>query len=230
MNKTNTLTPSTADNIAFLLPTLNEEDSVKRMILNIKQNYQGLLFIVDGFSTDNTVKIATELGVPVYSRLAYGKGSAIQKALEIAALHGKEYLLFTDCDMSYDPNNIMDILHDLDKYDLVIGVRPLKTIGSVSRRVGNVIATAIINIIYKGKVQDSLSGFKCLRVNKFKPLIKEDGFVVESLICLYALKYNMSINLVPINYYERVGTSKMSTAKGIKELIKLIKTIWADRL
>ena len=218
-----------SDNIALCLPTYNEEINIAPVLLDIQKIYSGLLFVVDGFSTDNTVKIAEQMGIPVYTRELPGKGSAIQKAMEIAAQNNKEFLIYLDCDRTYSANDLIKLLENLEDYDLVIGVRPLKTIKSISRRVGNVIATAIINIFYKGKLQDSLSGFKCLRVSKFKPLIQENGFLIESLICLYALKYKMSINLVPINYYERVGVSKMNTAEGLKALYKLIKIIWADR-
>ena len=219
-----------SDNIALCLPTYNEEINIAPVLLDIQKAYSGLLFVVDGFSTDNTVKIAEQMGITVYTRELPGKGSAIQKAMEIAEQNNKEFLIYLDCDRTYSANDLIKLLENLEDYDLVIGVRPLKTIKSVSRRVGNVIATAIINIFYKGKLQDSLSGFKCLRVSKFKPLIQENGFLIESLICLYALKYKMSINLVPINYYERVGVSKMSTAQGLKALYKLIKIIWADRV
>jgi len=217
------------DNVALFLPTLNEAESIRSMIVRIRKNFKGFFFVVDGFSTDDTIKIAREEGVFVYYRLNNGKGSAIQKALEVAALHGKEFLLFIDCDMSYDPDNIKDMIQDLGNYDLVIGVRPLEKIDALGRRLGNIVATELVNIAFGGNVQDSISGLKCLRVSKFIGLIKENGWVVDSLICLYALKFDMRIRHVSINYYKRLGQSKLSMATGIAEFIKLIKAVWTLR-
>lgn len=217
---------SSKNNIALFLPTFNEEQNIEAVIADIQKHFHGFLFVVDGFSTDNTVKIAQQMNVPVYFRDAHGKGAAIRMALEIAEANNKDFLLFMDCDRTYSPKNIPAMLQDIEGYDLVIGVRELKTIRPYFRRIGNIVATTVINLPLKGKIRDSISGFKCLRVNKFKDLIQENGFVADALICVYALKYGMKIQMVPIDYFERTGESKMGFWVGVRELVKLLKAIW----
>jgi dolichol-phosphate hexosyltransferase len=213
------------DNVAMFLPTFNEELNVKEVISGIRENFEGVLFIVDGYSTDNTVRIAEELKVPVFSRDAPGKGAAIRAALQIADELGKDFLLFMDCDSTYDAGDIEHMLYNIESYDLVIGTRPLSLVHTPFRRLGNKIATAIINLPFKGKIKDSISGFKCMRVKRFKHLIVEDGFVADALICLFALRDQMKIKLVPIKSYERKGQSKMGFWVGMLELVKLIAAI-----
>lgn len=79
--------PIDAEKIAVCLPTYNEEENIEFMVNSIRKVFKGLLFVVDGYSTDKTAEIAHKLGVTVYSRNALGKGSAMQKALEVAINH-----------------------------------------------------------------------------------------------------------------------------------------------
>ena len=66
--------------------------------------YEGLpLVVCDGFSTDQTTRIAEEMGVSVIKRTALGKGSAVQKAIEYAMAEGYTFLAFIDCEGRYAP-------------------------------------------------------------------------------------------------------------------------------
>lgn len=220
---------SPIEKIALCLPTYNEEMNIQKVVLDIRKVYSGFLFIVDGFSLDKTADIAAQINVPVYKRDFQGKGSAIQKALEIAELKGKEFLIYLDCDRTYNPLDLLRIIEDIDDFDLVVGVRPLEDIKPVHRRLGNKVVTGIINVVFKAKIKDSLSGFKCLRVSKFRNLLKENGVVIEPIICLYAVKYNMRIGLFPISYYKRVGQSKMNLIIGGIEFVKLIRIVLIEK-
>src|SRR5690606_3920191 len=87
--------------------------------------------------------------------------------------------------------------------------------------------TQIVNIVFNGKIKDSFSGLKCLRVNKFLNLLKENEAAIEPIICMCALKYNMRIKMSPIDYNERVGgVSKENMLLGIKYIAPFLKTIW----
>jgi dolichol-phosphate hexosyltransferase len=216
---------SSINNIAFCLPTFNEEENVEYVVSDIRKVYADFLFIVDGFSTDKTVAIAEQLGVPVYKRTLKGKGSAIQKALEVAAQNGKDFLIYMDCDRTYNVADVIKITENIHDFDLVIGVRPLSAIKQFYRKFGNLIAAGLVNIAFNGNIKDPISGFKGLRVSKFKSLLTENEAVIEAIICAYALKYNMSIKMFPTDYYERVGKSKENRLSGIRYLITFVRKI-----
>lgn len=214
------------DNIAFCLPTFNEEVNVEYVVSDIRKVYDGFLFIVDGFSTDNTVAMAEKMNVPVYKRTFNGKGSALQKALEISVENRKEFLMYMDCDRTYSAKDIIKITEHIQDFDLIVGERPLATIEPPYRRWGNIIVTGLINTVFNGKFTDSFSGFKCLRTNKYENAFTEKGFAIDPLLCAYALQYNMRINTIPIKYYKREGESKINFAIGILEFIKFIRALW----
>ena len=217
---------SSANNIAFCLPTFNEEKNIEYVITDIKKVYDGFLFVVDGFSTDNTVAIAEQMEVPIYRRKDKGKGSALQKALEISMENEKEFLVYMDCDRTYSAKDVIKAVENNQDFDLILGERPLANINPFYRRWGNIIVTILINMVFNGKLTDSLSGVKCLRINKYHNAFHEEGFVIDPFICAYTLHHNMKINTVPINYYKREGLSKMNFALGLFEFIRLIKILW----
>jgi glycosyltransferase involved in cell wall biosynthesis len=223
-------TQKNIDCIAFCLPTYNEEINIEYVVSDIRKVYSGFLFVVDGFSTDKTVAIAEQLGVPVYKRESKGKGSAIQKALEVASQNSKEFLIYMDCDRTYSTADIVKMTENIHGFDLTIGVRPLFAIKQYYRKLGNLIATGLVNVAFNGKIKDPISGFKALRVSKFINLLTEEEAVIEAIICAYALQYNMSIKMFPTDYFERVGLSKESWVTGIKYLITFIKKIWQMKM
>ncbi|MBI1286607.1 MAG: glycosyltransferase [Flavobacteriales bacterium] len=217
---------SIPENTCVCLPTYNEAESVKAVVENIRQTgYSSLLFIVDGFSTDGTLEIARNLQVPVFHRPRSGKGSALRMALEIAHEQQKEHLIYLDCDQTYDAADLRKFLAVAEDADLIIGKRPPNLIRPFFRRLGNRIATSIVNLNGIDKIEDTLTGFKCLRVSKFRTLLNEDGFVVDALICVLALHYKMRILHLPIRFSERVGKSKIGIWIGLRELVKLIHAV-----
>ncbi|HUD20155.1 MAG TPA: glycosyltransferase family 2 protein [Patescibacteria group bacterium] len=85
--------------ISIAIPTLNEHDHIEHCLNSIfHQKYQGKLevFIVDGGSTDDTVKIAKRFPVTILRNplreAEYGKKIALMKST------GK-YFMILDCDM-----------------------------------------------------------------------------------------------------------------------------------
>lgn len=214
------------DNIAFCLPTFNEEKSIEPVISDIRKEYDGFLFIVDGFSTDSSVAIAEQMNIPVYKRTDKGKGSALQKAVEVAIEKGKEFLVYVDCDRTYSARDAVNMMKNRQDFDLIVGERPLATIKPFYRRWGNIIVTKLINTLFDGTFKDSLSGAKCLRVNKLANAFCEKGFLVDPFICAYALCHKMKINTVPIGYYKRAGKSKLHFAPILLEFVRLIRILW----
>lgn len=190
------------------LPTMNEAESIREMVGQIKA--EGLdLFVVDAGSTDGTRDIAEELGVPVYDRDFPGKGAGLQKALDICAQQGYDQMAYIDCDLTYPVNRIPDMLQVAEDYDMVIGARPMKQI-TFTHRVANVIYNNMINILFGGHYHDINSGLRVMRVSKFRGLLDAKDFDIEAQMCCRALKQKLRIKDLPIEYGDRTGSSKVA--------------------
>lgn len=205
--------------IVVCLPTRNEIDSIKIMIDEIKKlGYD--LFISDENSTDGTIDIAKKNKVPVYQRDGSGKGCGVKKAIEIALKKGYDILVLIDCDCSYPPTYITEILKYIPEYDLVIGKRLMKDIRFL-HRLPNIIHSLAINLLYGSKLKDINSGLRAFKVNKIND-VDAKGFDIEAQITIKALKKKLKIKEVPIKYRRRVGKSKIRIKDGFIILWRII--------
>ncbi|MCZ2474199.1 glycosyltransferase family 2 protein [Aquirufa ecclesiirivi] len=82
--------------ISVLLLTFNEEIHLERCIQNV-QKLSNQLFIIDSFSTDKTLSIASKYGIPVYQNQFIHHANQINKALEIFPFD-TDYIIRVDCD------------------------------------------------------------------------------------------------------------------------------------
>ena len=89
--------------LTIVLLTLNEEEAIGTVIDELKhEGYENIL-VVDGYSTDFTVKIAKEKGAKVVLQKGKGKTGAIKTAIELAKT---PYILVMDADGTYNPKDI----------------------------------------------------------------------------------------------------------------------------
>ncbi|MCX8169448.1 MAG: glycosyltransferase, partial [Candidatus Methanomethylicia archaeon] len=83
------------DDVTIVIPTLNEEKAIGIVLDELLNLGYRNIIVVDGYSKDNTVKIAFEKGVKVIYQHGHGKTGAIQTALEHV---NTSYMLVMDGD------------------------------------------------------------------------------------------------------------------------------------
>ena len=117
--------------VSIVIPTLNEEMNIGEVIRGVKHqlsDYSYEIIVVDGHSSDGTVRVARRLG----ARILYdnhGKGSALIKGLSSAK---GNILVSMDADLSHEPRELRLLIDAIDiGYDLCTGSRFL--IGGGSR-------------------------------------------------------------------------------------------------
>ncbi len=204
-----------------VLPTYNEEESIAQMIEAIhKLNLP--LFVMDEHSRDKTEEIAKRLGVEVYQREGSGKGAGLISAVNLASKNGYDIIVIIDCDTSYPPEDIPKLLEFIPEYDMVIGARDLKDI-EFSHRIGNLIHTQAINIMFNASLKDINSGMRAIKVKKISGLLNANGFDIEAQITAQALKKKFKIKEITIKYKERLGQSKIRIKDGFVILSRIIK-------
>lgn len=197
------------ETIMIALPTLNEEEAIECMINGIRGCVDLPIAVVDGHSTDDTVRLANDLGVDVLMRdLGTGYGCAVQKAMEFAVERKFDWLLIMDCDMTYRPSDITKLTSKTNRADLVIGVRPMKRI-SPSHRLANRLHSILASKLFSQTVSDINSGMRIMRVVKFSNRLTEPNMGMVAQISAIAMRNGWPIKEVPIEYDKRVGQSKI---------------------
>ncbi len=213
--------------IGIILPTLNEEESIGKLIDEIKKipnSNEWNIYVVDSKSKDSTVKIAKEKGAKIIHVEEKGKAIAIKKAFELIE---EDYIIMLDSDLSYSPKHIPEIIEKLKEYDVVMGSRfkgkieenAMKSIN----KVGNIIFTALASLLYK-KTTDVCTGMWGFRKEAYKNInIDTKGFDLEVNLFIESVKKGFKISEIPIVYRKRGGYSKLNIADGVPILTYLIK-------
>ena len=209
------------EDITIVIPTLNEEEAIGLVIEQVLLEGYSKIIIVDGNSSDNTVKIAKSYGVKVIQQHGRGKTGAIQTAIEQIKT---PYMVVIDGDLTYDPADIEKLLPHIKYYNEVIGAR---NIGRQNipwfNRLGNYIINTTFNLLFGTKLRDLCSGMYALRTDFSKDLrLNTRGFDVEVEIAAQAAS-SYSITDVQISYGKRVGERKLHP---VRDGLKIFMTVW----
>jgi glycosyltransferase involved in cell wall biosynthesis len=205
--------------IAVIIPALNEEQSVGKVIAAIPRWVDDII-VADNGSTDKTAEVARAHGARVVSEPRRGYGSACLTA--IAALDNPDVVVFLDGDFSDYPEEMARLVDPVvsGEADLVIGSRVLgrREPGALTpqARFGNWLACTLIRLIWKVGYTD-LGPFRAIRASTLLGLGMRDpdyGWTVEMQI--KAARDGVRVQEVPVSYRRRIGKSKVAgTFKGV---------------
>ncbi len=222
-----------ANNIAVIIPALNEELSIGRVLDDIPAWVDDVV-VVDNGSTDRTGEVAAEHGARVLREPRRGYGAACLRAM--AALHDPEVVVFLDGDYSDYPGEMDRLVDPIleDRADMVIGSRVLGDAqpGALlpQQRFGNWLSCTLMRALWRHRYTD-LGPFRAIRHTSLERLGMADqnyGWTIEMQI--KALRCHLRVDEAPVSYRPRIGTSKVTgTVSGVvKAGVKILYTIGAQ--
>jgi hypothetical protein len=218
-----------------ILPTLNEEAGLARTLRDLPtdrfsdagRRVQPL--IIDGGSTDGTLEVARQWGVPVLHQASRGKGGAMLEA--IAWVHRQKipYVVVLDADATYPPDRILPALELLARgTDLVVGVRrrvwgPPADVTDLVHRVGNLALSYSASVLSRRPILDLCSGFWGVSTQRFMDLELADAtFAIEAELFLKSIRRGYSIHQIPVEYRERLGVAKLRAFRDGRRILRTI--------
>ncbi len=103
-----------------VIPCLNEEQTVGRVIKNIPKNIPGIssiqVLVIDDGSSDETVNRARAAGAEVISHTTnLGLGITFREAVSVALIRGIDVLIHIDGDGQFDPTDIPTLVAPIVK-------------------------------------------------------------------------------------------------------------------
>ena len=219
--------------ISIIIPALNEEESIGRVLNDIPGEIVEEVIVVDNGSSDNTVTVSKGLGANVILEPLKGYGAACLRGISILK-QDTDIVVFLDADYSDYPQDLHTVVKPIidDDAEMVIGSRMLgvRKKGALLPQAifGNKLATFLIRLFWGFKYTD-LGPFRAI---KYRDLIalnmidKNFGWTVEMQI--KALKKGLRIAEVPVRYRKRIGKSKITgTFSGtVRAGVKIIYTIF----
>lgn len=189
--------------LTFVFPCLNESrtialciDAVRRS-LEADPNLKYEIVVADNGSTDDSRQIATAHGARVVPVSQRGYGAALRGGIEAA--EGK-YVMFADADGTYCYEHSLDLYKTTAAADADMGIASRMrgviepgAMPTLHRVLGTPVLTGLINLLYKGRLSDCNSGFRCLKKTAYSTWqIRASGMEFASELLIKALKKNAS--------------------------------------
>ncbi len=200
------------DNLTVAMITRNEEKAIAKVIGDIRRVVPAAEVLVVDSSSDRTADIAEGLGARVirqYPPKGYGP------AMDLALRSARGAVVVTlDCDDTYPTEEIPRLARLVleDGYDLVDGSRLARKPKAMPwlNYLANWGFALLASLLFLRRVTDLHSGMRAYR----KTLIDElryqpRGAALPVELLLRPLKMGKKLEVVYINYRERVGTSTM---------------------
>lgn len=187
------------NHIWIVIPTYNEQtylDTVLKKVLQLTKN----IIIVDDGSSDNTVAIANKhIKYVLNHQVNLGKGAALKTGCEFAFNElGAEAVIVMDGDDQHDPNELTDFCQQLEKHQLVFGIRTLSEM-PVDRRFSNKLLSILVMIFFGTYVPDILSGYKGFSRAAYQAITwQSSAYGVELEIAIRVSHQKLDFVTIPI--------------------------------
>ena len=200
--------------ITVIIPVLNEEQSIGRVIRDVPDCVDRIV-VVDNGSSDSSQTIALDAGAEVVNEPDTGYGRACQTGIQAA---GKtDILAFLDGDYSDYPEDMVSLLEPLASghCDITIGCRIAEAVLPRHQEWGNWLACQLIWLLHGVRYQD-LGPMRCVsRVCLERLQMQDNSYGWTAEMQIRAARARLRILQVPVRYRPRIGHSKISgTLKG----------------
>lgn len=222
------------ENLTIVIPTLNEEESIEKLIKILHRMYKGVNIIIsDDGSKDKTRDIAKKLGAGVIDR-----SNKKIKGLTISVLNAVNvvdtpYFVVMDADLQHPPEAIGKVMKKLKRFDVVGGARR-KIIGNWGffRKLMSITAIILGKIRLMGRVKfdDLMTGFFGAKTEFFRDVVRgnHNHFELRGYKIFFDLlklvKRGTPIGCVKYDFNIReAGTSKISKRHILLYLRSLFK-------
>lgn len=212
--------------ISVVLPAKNEESSVGKTIIGLKEVLpKAELIVVNDGSSDRTAEEASAAGAKVVSHpYSRGNGAAIKTGARAAS---GDLIVFMDADGQHSPSDIPRMLAEIEGgADMVVGARQSGSQASFGRGVANCFYNRLASYMVGHSVKDLTSGFRVVRALKFREFLYllPNGFSYPTTSTMAFFRAGYSVLYVPIHADKRIGKSHIKIFRdGLRFLLIIFK-------
>jgi glycosyltransferase involved in cell wall biosynthesis len=219
--------------VAVLIPCLNEEDTVGVVVASFRQVLPtAQIFVYDNDSNDRTAETARRSGASVRCEPLRGKGHVVCRMF--SDVDADLYVL-VDGDNTYDAKSVGRLIHRLlaEDLEMVCGARVThgNSWGRSGHRLGNLLLSRIVTLMFSGRVEDMLTGYRVFtrRFVKTFPALST-GFEIETQLTVHALSMHIPFaeERTPYNPRADWAESKLRTFEDGWRILRTILYLVKD--
>ncbi|MFD3516551.1 glycosyltransferase family 2 protein [Streptomyces sp. NPDC058657] len=215
--------------VSVVIPAMNEAENLPYVFKSLPDWIHEVV-LVDGNSTDGTVRVARELwpDVKVVRQTGKGKGDALITGF--AACTG-DIIVMVDADGSADGQEIVSYVSALvSGADFAKGSRFANGGGTDDmtpvRKLGNWVLCSVVNAKFGARYTDLCYGYNAFWRHCLDKIDLDcTGFEVETLMNIRVVKAGLRVQEIPSHEFERIhGTSNLRAVRdGLRVLAVILK-------
>jgi glycosyltransferase involved in cell wall biosynthesis len=220
--------------VSIVIPAYNEEGAIGEVLHKLLQvlaeaELPHEILVVDDGSQDDTAVIVADIPevTLIRHRQNKGYGAALKTGIRRAQ---HELICITDADGTYPNERIPDLAawFDQEPLDMVVGARIGDEVAiPLIRRPAKWALGKLANFVAGETIPDLNSGLRLFRrdvVLRFFTILPEQ-FSFTTTITLAMISNQYLVKYVPINYYARVGKSKIRPIQDTINFVQLVMRI-----
>ncbi len=217
--------------VSVVIPAMNEAENLPHVFKTLPDWIHEVV-LVDGNSTDDTVRVARELrpDVVVVKQVGKGKGDALISGF--AACTG-DIIVMVDADGSADGEEIVSYVSALvGGADFAKGSRFANGGGTDDmtpvRKLGNWALCAVVNRKFGARYTDLCYGYNAFWSHCLDKITLDcTGFEIETLMNIRVVKAGLRVQEVPSHEYNRIHG--VSNLRAVRDGIRVLKVILREK-
>ncbi len=244
-------TPIENHRICVIMPTFNEELSIKKVLEDFQnQKHVKQIIVIDNKSSDDTVKIARECGAKVIEKIENkGYSHSIVLGLNEALKTDANIITVTESDGTFNGYDLEKMIPYLNNCDMVVGSRQNQVISEKGNQNSgffvwaNFLLAKLIQIKYLSldhmgiiNLTDVGCVYRVIKRDALEKIIPKlthpgsdrpvGGEGIGLYITMLSIENDLKIIEIPVTFNKRIGKSKL-TGVGIGKTIKIgLKFLW----
>jgi len=195
--------------VVVVMPAYNAAKTLHLTYGDVPRDMVDSIILVDDHSSDETVKIARQLGLELFVHTRnYGYGANQKTCYREALKAGAGIVVMLHPDYQYDPTLLPQIIQPIvrGEADIVLGSRllgadPVKQGMPWRKYVANRFLTGLQNRTYGLKLSEYHTGYRAFRREALEAVnwqMNSDNFIFDQEILTQAINLKMRITEVPV--------------------------------
>jgi len=220
--------------LSIIIPLYNEESAIESVLLELLQLTSDLgkpneIIVVDDGSTDHTAAIVQNIAevILLQHHSNRGYGAAIKSGIRRAKF---DLVCIMDGDGTYPNKYILDLItyQQENECDMVVGARTGANVSiPLIRQPAKWAVGKLSNLVAYSEIPDINSGLRLFRravAMQFFGILP-DGFSFTTTITLGMLTNGYNVGFISIDYFPRIGKSKIRPVRDTLYFVQLILRI-----
>jgi glycosyltransferase involved in cell wall biosynthesis len=224
--------------VVVVMPAYNAAKTLHMTYADLPQNVVDLVIVVDDGSSDETARIARELGLELFIHdRNYGYGANQKTCYREALRAGADIVVMVHPDYQYDPTLLPEIIRPIEAGDAdvvlgsrLMGIHPIRQGMPWWKYYSNRFLTTLENLVFGLHLSEYHTGYRAFRRQVLESVNLEmdsDRFIFDQEILAQIVNVKMRITEVPVptRYFAQASSASFfqSSVYGVSVLWLLVR-------